>query len=113
MNYQLLSRKSKRIWIGVFLLFFLIFITYSLWFDIEQKSESAEKIKVFILAGQSNMEGRADANKLLPPDLEQLSEVQKKVQLAFNKEYFGPELFFGIELSDAWPDEKILLMSPL
>ncbi len=36
--------------------------------------------------------------------------MQKKVQLAFNKEYFGTELFFGIELSDAWSDEKILLI---
>ena len=117
---------------SIFLLFLLLFITYPLWSDMLQKPESGKKMKVFLLAGQSNMEGRADANKLLPRDLERLSKVQEKVQLAFNNErigplkavkpsaeiaeiykrelIFGPELFFGIVLSEAWPDEKILLI---
>jgi len=78
------------------------------------------------------MEGRADANKLFPQDLERLSKAQKNVQLAYNNEplcslrpvkpsaeiaeiykrelIFGPELFFGITLSEALPDEKILLI---
>ena len=131
-KYQLLSRKKKRIGMGIFLLCLLLFITYPLWSDMLQKPESGKKMKVFLLAGQSNMEGRADANKLLPRDLERLSKVQEKVQLAFNNEpvgplkavkssaeiaeiykrelIFGPELFFGIVLSEAWPDEKILLI---
>ena len=131
-NYQLLSRKSKRFGTGIFLFCLLLFITYPLWSDILQKPDSGKKMKVFILAGQSNMEGRADGNKLLPRDLERLSKVQEKVQLAYNSEpivplkavkpsteieeiynrelIFGPELFFGIELSEAWPDEKILLI---
>jgi hypothetical protein len=97
-----------------------------------QKPEPGQKIKVFLLAGQSNMEGRADANRLLPRDLERLSNAQENVQLAFNNKpisplkavkppaeiaqiykrelIFGPELFFGITLSEAWPDEKILLI---
>jgi predicted SpoU family rRNA methylase len=97
-----------------------------------QKPKLKKRIKVFLLAGQSNMEGRADANKLLNKDMERLSEVQKNVQLANNNEFigplravkpspeiaeiykrdliFGPELFFGIELSEAWPDQKILLI---
>ena len=97
-----------------------------------QKPEPRKKIKVFILAGQSNMEGRADAKKLIPQDLERLSKVKENVQIAFNHEpvcplkpvkpsveiaeiykrelIFGPELFFGITLSEAWPDEKILLI---
>lgn len=131
-NYQLLSRKSKRIGTSIFLLFLLSLITYPLWSDMLQRLVSGKKIKVFILAGQSNMEGRADGNKLLPRDLERLSKVQNKVQLAFNYEpivplkpvkpsqeieeiynrelMFGPELFFGIELSEIWPDEKILII---
>ncbi len=107
-------------------------IFYPLWASSIKKTESEKKIKVFLLAGQSNMEGRADASKLNPQDLERLSKVQEKVQLAYNKELigplqavkpsteiaeiynreliFGPELFFGITLSEAWPDEKILLI---
>lgn len=113
-------------------LLLLILTTTSVWPDILQKPEPGKKIKVFILAGQSNMEGRADANKLLHPDLERLSKAQENVQLAFNNEpvcalkavkpsaeiaeiykrelIFGPELFFGIVLAEAWPDEKILLI---
>lgn len=99
---------------------------------IAQTPESPKKIKVFFLAGQSNMEGRADATKIDPRDQERLSKAQKNVQLAYNSEpvsplravepskeiaeiykrklIFGPELFFGITLSEAWPDEKILLI---
>jgi hypothetical protein len=110
----------------------LLFIVNSLWADMLQKPEPGKKIKVFILAGQSNMEGRADAVKLLPGDQERLLKAQKNVQLAYNSEpvcplkpvkaspeiaeiykrerIFGPELFFGIVLSEAWPGEKILLI---
>ena len=131
-SYQLLSRTSKRIWRGIVLLCLLLFINYPLFSDMPQKPESGKKMKVFLLAGQSNMEGRADANKLLPPDLERLLKVQKNVLLAYNNEpigplkavkppreiaeiynrelIFGPELFFGIALSEAWPDEIILLI---
>ncbi len=117
---------------GIFMSFLLLFVMYPVWPDMLQKPEPGKKIKVFILAGQSNMEGRADANKLLPQDLERLSKAQQNVQLSFNNEpvsplkavkpsaeiakiykrelIFGPELFFGIALSEAWPDEKILLI---
>lgn len=103
-----------------------------LWAGMRYNHESDKKIKVFLLAGQSNMEGRADASKLDRQDLERLSRVQEKVELAYNKEpigplqavkpsteiaeiynrelIFGPELFFGITLSEAWPNEKILLI---
>lgn len=109
-----------------------LFVNYSFEPDKMQNFESGKKIKVFILAGQSNMEGRADANNLLPSDLLRLSKVKANVKLAFNYEpvcplnvvnpspeiaeiykselIFGPELFFGIVLSEAWPDEKILLI---
>ena len=82
-----------------------------------RKPETGNKIKVFILAGQSNMEGRADGAKLTPVDRERLELAQERVQLAFNYEpiraldvvkptqeiaeiyernlIFGPELFLG------------------
>ena len=102
------------------------------WTDEIQRPEEGKKVKVFLLAGQSNMEGRADGNKLTSQDRERLGKVQNRVQLAFNYEpiraldvvkpsaeiaeiyerdlIFGPELFFGITLSEAWPKEKILLI---
>jgi Carbohydrate esterase, sialic acid-specific acetylesterase len=116
----------------IFLFCLHLLIMYPVRPDIMQKSKPVKKIKVFLLAGQSNMEGRANANKLLPLDLERLSKVKERVQLAFNNEpicplkavkpsaeiaeiykcelIFGPELFFGIALSEAWPEEKILLI---
>jgi len=97
-----------------------------------QRPEHGKKIKVFILAGQSNMEGRADGDKLTAQDRERLRKAQGRVQLAFNEEpiraldvvepsaeivkfyrryvIYGPELFFGVTLSEAWPEEKILLI---
>lgn len=131
-NNQLIKRKIKRIRITIFILCLVLFISYSFSSVILQKPELEKKIKVFILAGQSNMEGRADANKLLQQDMERLSKAQKNVQLAFNKEpivplravkpsteiaelykrelIFGPELFFGIALSEIWANEEILLI---
>ena len=116
----------------ILLLGLLLLTMYPVYPDMLQKPELGKKIKVFLLAGQSNMEGRADANKLLPRDQERLLYAQKNVRLAFNYEpvcplkavkpspeiaeiyqrdlIFGPELFFGITLSEAWPDEKILLI---
>ena len=112
--------------------FSLLFIAFIAWSYIFQKPQATKKTKVFLLAGQSNMEGRADANKLLSGDLKRLSKARENVQLAFNNNsvsplrafapsieiaeiykrdlIFGPELFFGIGLSEVWPDEKILLI---
>ena len=105
---------------------------HTAWTDELQRPEHGKKIKVFILAGQSNMEGRADGNALTSQDRERLEKVQGRVQLAFNYEpvraldvvnpsaeiaeiyerdfIFGPELFFGVALSEAWPEERILLI---
>ncbi len=96
------------------------------------RPEAGKKIKVFLLGGQSNMEGRADGARLSPVDTQRLDVAQSRVQLAYNNEamqplnvvvpvpgiarsykrdlIFGPELFFGIALAEAWPDEKILLI---
>lgn len=97
-----------------------------------QRPDPGKKIKVFLFAGQSNMEGRADGRKLTDEDQARLREAQKRVQLAFNREpihpldvvspsdeireiyrrdrIFGPELFFGIALAEAWPDERFLFI---
>ena len=40
-------------------------------------SQESEITKVFILAGQSNMEGAADAVELSPADLEDLQKAKK------------------------------------
>ena len=91
-----------------------------------------KKIKVFFLAGQSNMDGCARAYNLNKEDLERLEKAKKNVVLYYNhqkpiplnvsnaNEYvkktfktdqvFGPELFFGIELSEAYPDHQIILI---
>ena len=49
---------------GIFALSFTLIFVCSAWSDELREPEKGKKIKVFILAGQSNMEGRADGNKL-------------------------------------------------
>ncbi len=90
------------------------------------------KTKVFLLAGQSNMDGRAKASKLSEIDKERLNKAQKNVTLYYNfnegkplnttkvakhiaqkfgADYlFGPELFFGIKMSEKYPNHKIVLI---
>ena len=102
------------------------------WTEELQKPRRGRTIKVFVLAGQSNMEGRADGAKLTSQDKERLGKVQDRIQLAYNHEpvrpldvvkaspgirrgykrdlIFGPELFFGMALSEAWPDERVLFI---
>jgi hypothetical protein len=99
-----------------------------------QKKETLQgkKTKVFFLAGQSNMDGRARAYKLSTEDKKRIKEAQKNVTLYYNhrdpvpiqptkvakhtaKKFeadtlFGPELFFGVKLSEAYPDHKIVLI---
>ena len=100
--------------------------------DEPQRPDSGKKIKVFLFAGQSNMEGRANGRELTGEDQARLHDVQKRIQLAFNHEpirpldvvspsdeirkiyqrdrIFGPELFFGVALAEALPDEKFLFI---
>jgi hypothetical protein len=97
-----------------------------------QRHDAGKKIKVFLFAGQSNMEGRANGRELTDQDKEHLRNVQNRVQLAFNREpirpldvvsppddireiyqrdrIFGPELFFGMALAEALPDERFLFI---
>ena len=93
---------------------------------------SDDKINVFILAGQSNMTGAADASNLSKVDLKDLENAKKNVSFIYNgndavplnitipadwkkKKFqldscFGPEIFFGIELSKKHPNKKFLFI---
>ena len=108
----------------VFLLFFL--------FGSSAQEKQKEKIKVFLLAGQSNMDGRAKASGLSKEDKLRLKKAQKNVTLYYNfddgnpldttkvakhiaKKFgadylFGPELFFGIKMSEKYPEHQIVLI---
>ena len=93
---------------------------------------SDDKINVFILAGQSNMTGAADASNLSKVDLKDLENAKENVSFVYNgkeavplnvtipadwkkKKFeldscFGPEIFFGIELSKKHPNKKFLFI---
>lgn len=91
----------------------------------------AKKLKVFLLAGQSNMEGKGDGGKITAEERALLTQIQPRVHFAYNHEpmrpldvtpaggnkkrfgvdtTFGPEMFFGLKVAEAWPDEEILLI---
>ena len=96
------------------------------------KAPETKTKKVFLFAGQSNMEGRANAAKLSEEDLQRLEKVKDRIQFHYNhqdlsplqlttpKPYvqrkfsleksFGPELFFGIELAEKYPDETFIFI---
>jgi len=91
-----------------------------------QALQAADRpLKVFILAGQSNMVGWGDSTKL-PDDLrngnnrvlmfengkwqplQPIRKAQKNQEkLGMTEFSFGPEIAFGHEMAKAWPDEKI------
>ena len=122
MNRRTYLKLTVRAASGLWALSFVLAWAHTAWTDELQRPERGKKIKVFILAGQSNMEGRADGNTLTSQDRERLRKVQGRVQLAFNYRpiraldvvnpsaeiaeiyqrdlIFGPELFFGVALSE-------------
>ncbi|MDB9720634.1 sialate O-acetylesterase [Winogradskyella sp.] len=93
---------------------------------------SVKKTKVFLLAGQSNMDGRAKPTGLSEIDKQRLKKAQKNVTLYYNFDegnpldttkvakhtaqkfgadyLFGPELFFGINMSEKYPYHQIILI---
>ena len=111
-----------------FLLIF--FISYLSSYSQIQLSE--DKINVFILAGQSNMAGAANASNLTKVDIKDLENAQRNISFVNNgnksiplnvttppawkrKKFqldscFGPEIFFGIELSKKHPNKKFLFI---
>ena len=109
------------------LIFFISYLsTYS------QIQLSDDKINVFIFAGQSNMAGAANASNLSHTDIKDLENAQQNISFVNNgnksvplkvtippdwkkKKFqldscFGPEIFFGIELSKKHPNKKFLFI---
>lgn len=98
----------------------------------KQIVNTQKKTKVFFLAGQSNMDGRARAFNLTKEDRERINKAQNNVTLYYNHQdpvglqptkvlphiakkfeadtLFGPELFFGVRMSEAYPEHKIILI---
>ena len=111
---------------------FLLFFFISYLSSYSQLQLSDDKINVFILAGQSNMAGAADASNLSNVDLIDLEKAKENVSFVYNgnkavplnvtipadwkkKKFqldscFGPEIFFGIELSKKHPNKKFLFI---
>ena len=107
----------------------LLFVSFG---TAKKKENNANKKKVFLFAGQSNMEGRAKARQLSANDLKRLSLVADRIQFYYNHEpvtplqvtepvkeiqeiynltqSFGPELFFGIELAERYPNEEFIFI---
>lgn len=104
-------------------------------------AQAVKKTKVFLLAGQSNMDGRGAASELTIDERKQLAFAQKRIHFYYKgtvnngddplivdgplnvtdpwpfvkKKFrldkcFGPELFFGMALSKAYPEEKFLFI---
>lgn len=86
-------------------------------------AEDGKKIKVFVLAGQSNMAGLAKATELLPPYDKPISGIKAwhygtktwetfspKVFDLGNKGSFGPDISFGHAMASEFPGEDIRLI---
>lgn len=100
--------------------------------DNKEAKQDDKKTKVFFLAGQSNMDGRARAYNLTTEDKGRIKKAQQNVTLFYNHRdpvpfqatkvadhiarkfeadtLFGPELFFGIKMSETYPNHKIILI---
>ena len=109
------------------LIFFISYLS-----SYSQIKLSDDKINVFILAGQSNMAGAANASNLSHTDIKDLENAQQNISFVNNgnksvplnvtippdwkrKKFqldscFGPEIFFGIELSKKHPNKKFLFI---
>lgn len=97
--------------------------------SVAQKTISAP-IQVVLLAGQSNMAGHGDYDKLSDDVKQRIKKVSNRVFLSTNpkkepfplsyyttniKKYnfnnhFGPELFIGLTLAEAHPEKEFLLI---
>ena len=104
-------------------------------------AQRVKKTKVFLFAGQSNMDGRGAAAELTSDERKQLALAQKQISFYYKgtvnngndplvmdgpldvtdpwpfvkkkfrlNKCFGPELFFGMALSKAYPNEKFLFV---
>jgi len=74
-------------------------------------SEDTVRLKVFILAGQSNMVGQGRPEEL-PKNQQNVRVMGRNGRLVpMNVQgRFGPEVSFAQEIAEAWPDETIVLI---
>jgi len=130
MNYLKNIYTKKH---SLFILLFLSFAGISL-------AQSTQKTKVFLLAGQSNMDGRGDASKLSEAEMKLLTNASQKIHFVYKgtvgegnpiryngaldftnpwnfvkqkfriEKCFGPELFFGVELVKNYPKQDYLFI---
>ena len=130
MNYLKNIYTKKH---SLFILLFLSFAGVSL-------AQSTQKTKVFLLAGQSNMDGRGDASKLSEAEMKLLTNASQKIHFVYKgtvgegnaiqydgaldftnpwsfvkqkfriEKCFGPELFFGVELVKNYPKQDYLFI---
>ena len=130
MNYLKNIYTKKH---SLFILLFLSFAGISL-------GQNTQKTKVFLLAGQSNMDGRGDASKLTEAEMELLANASQKIHFNYKgtvgegnailyngaldftnpwnfvkqkfriEKCFGPELFFGVELVKNYPKQDYLFI---
>lgn len=102
----------------------LVTPTFAFFLTIGFQAHAAEgDLRAFILAGQSNMDGRPQAS-LLP---ESLQRPQKDVMFFWKDSWgdltygstfspsrprttFGPEITFGRAMADAWPSDRIAII---
>ena len=99
---------------------------------VTKKPIEDSKLQVYLFAGQSNMDGRANGADLTDEDLKRLEKVANRIQFYFNhkpvsplqlssatkfienkfgsSKIFGPELFFGIEMAEKHPDKKFIFI---
>ena len=126
----------KNIYINKHSFFILLFLSFSC----VSLGQIAKKTKVFILAGQSNMDGRGDASNLSETEMKLLSNASQKIYFVYKgtvgegnairykgaldftnpwsfvkkkfriEKCFGPELFFGIELVKNHPNHDYLFI---
>jgi len=102
---------SYRVWVSIITLCLLVSTT-------AMSKENNEPIKVFLLGGQSNMEGLGKVVNLKSPYNEAFSKVQvwsgkwAPLSSILNNKYgeFGPEISFGHTIANALPDEDIRLI---
>lgn len=101
-------------------------------FDVVKPKTSTKKKQVYLFAGQSNMDGRANGADLSAEDVARLEKVANRIQFYVNQKpvsplqltastkfleskfgfskVFGPELFFGIKMAEKYPNEEFIFI---
>jgi hypothetical protein len=97
-----------------------MFVVYLWWSHSPALAEDTRPVKLFLLGGQSNMEGCGRSSEL--PDAYQTHPGNAKIwdnrkhlwvtlgtdsTAVARNELFGPEIAFGHRLSRVWPDHRI------